>query len=151
MINGVKLKQITKHCDDRGFFAELVRNDEDLLSQFGQWSLSKSYPGVIKAFHYHKEQDDVWFFVGGNVQVVLYDLREESPTNGETQVCYMGEDNPLILMIPAGVAHGYRVLGETPVVMLYLTTKAYQPERPDEYRLAYNDPLISFNWETKHR
>lgn len=50
MIDGVKKKTLLKHHDDRGYFTELVRDDEDLLAQFGQMSLSMSYPGVIKAF-----------------------------------------------------------------------------------------------------
>lgn len=62
MIDGVKVKKLMKHSDDRGFFAELVRDDENLLEHFGQASWSKSYPGVIKAFHYHEKQDDLWFF-----------------------------------------------------------------------------------------
>src|SRR6478735_2149046 len=110
MIEGVKVKKLVKHCDDRGFFAELVRDDEpELLSNFGQASWSMSYPGVIKAFHYHEKQDDLWFFPSGNAQVVLYDLREDSSTHGETDVYYLGEENPVMLLIPKGVAHGYRV------------------------------------------
>ncbi len=52
-----------------------------------------NYPGVIKAFHYHEKQDDLWFFPSGNAQVVLYDLRKDSPTKGETNVHYMGEES----------------------------------------------------------
>ncbi len=152
MIEGVKVKKINKHCDDRGFFAELVRDDEpDLLSKFGQASWSMSYPGVIKAFHYHKKQDDLWFFPSGNAQVVLHDLREESTTSGETEVYYMGEENQILLLIPKGVAHGYRVLGDKPAVIIYFTTESYNAEDPDEMRIKWNDNLINFNWNTQNR
>ncbi|KON88339.1 spore coat protein [Sporosarcina globispora] len=152
MINGVKVKKLVKHCDDRGFFAELVRNDEpDILFKFGQASWSMSYPGVIKAFHYHEKQDDLWFFRSGNVQVVLYDLREESPTKGVTDVYYMGEENPIMLLIPKGVAHGYRVLGQRPAEVIYFTTESYNSNEPDEKRIPWDDPQIAFNWETKNR
>jgi dTDP-4-dehydrorhamnose 3,5-epimerase len=152
MIQGVKVKRLVKHCDDRGFFAELVRDDEpDLLAKFGQASWSMSYPGVIKAFHYHEKQDDLWFFPSGNAQVVLYDLREDSPTKGETDIYYMGEENPILLLIPKGVAHGYRVLGQQPAVIIYFTTESYQPNSPDERRIAWNDPAIGFDWETRNR
>ncbi len=100
MIDGVRHKQLVKHCDDRGYFAELVRDDEGLLERFGQMSVSMSYPGVIKAFHYHKKQDDIWFFPSGNAQVVLVDMREDSRTFKETNVFYMGEENPSVLLIP---------------------------------------------------
>ncbi|GAK11057.1 dTDP-4-dehydrorhamnose 3,5-epimerase family protein [Geomicrobium sp. JCM 19039] len=150
MIEGVKVKQLIKHHDDRGYFAELVREDESILTQFGQMSLSMSYPGVIKAFHYHEKQDDVWFFPAGNAQVVLYDTRRSSPTYKETDVYYMGESNPIVLLIPRFVAHGYRVLGNTPLSIIYLTTHAYRRDEPDEKRIAWNDPRIGFDWNTKH-
>ena len=130
---------------------EILRDDDELLKRFGQASLSKSYPGVIKAFHYHKRQDDIWFFPVGNAQVVLHDMREDSPTKGETNVFYLGEDNPQIVVIPTGVAHGYRVLGNTPAVIVYFTTESYDPKNPDEYRLAWDDPSIGFDWNTQAR
>ncbi|GLB61958.1 dTDP-4-dehydrorhamnose 3,5-epimerase family protein [Cytobacillus sp. NCCP-133] len=152
MIDGVRIKKLKKHCDDRGFFAELVRDDEqDILSRFGQASWSMSYPGVIKAFHYHEKQDDLWFFPSGNAQVVLFDLRQDSPTHGETDVYYMGEENPMMLLIPKGIAHGYRVLGEKPAVIIYFTTQSYNVETPDEKRIEWNDPRIGFDWNTKFR
>jgi dTDP-4-dehydrorhamnose 3,5-epimerase len=151
VIAGVKVKRLVRHSDDRGFFQEILRDDEWLLKRFGQASLAKTYPGVIKAFHYHERQDDLWFFPTGNAQVVLYDLREDSPTRGQTQVVCMGEDNPLLLLIPQGVAHGYRTLGEKPAVIIYFTTESYDPANPDEKRLPYDDPLIGFDWSTKMR
>ncbi|MFX3617789.1 MAG: dTDP-4-dehydrorhamnose 3,5-epimerase family protein [Sporolactobacillus sp.] len=151
MIEGVRTKELDKKCDDRGFFAELVREDETLLERFGQASWSKSYPGVIKAFHYHKLQDDLWFFPVGQAQVVLYDLRKDSPTKGETGVFYLGEDNPSLLLIPRGVAHGYRVLGNEPLMIIYFTTQAYRAADPDEQRIDWNDPEIDFDWSTLHR
>lgn len=151
MIEGVKVKEITKYCDDRGFFAELIRSDERLVDKIAQASMSMSYPGVIKAFHLHEHQDDVWFFPSGQAQVVLHDLRTNSMTKGETNVFYMGEDNPIVLVIPKGVAHGYRVLGTKPATILYFTTNEYDRNNPDEQRVAWDDPMIGFDWKTKHR
>lgn len=151
LIEGVVTKKLIRHCDDRGFFMEILRDDDELLKRFGQASMSMSYPGVIKAFHYHKRQDDLWFFPAGNAQVVLFDLREGSPTKGETNVFYMGETNPMLLVIPIGVAHGYRVLGQTPAVITYFTTESYDPKNPDEKRLEWDDPDINFDWTTQHR
>lgn len=151
MINDVIVKKLVRHLDDRGFFMEILRDDENLLKRFGQASMSKSYPGVIKAFHYHERQDDIWFFPVGNAQVVLYDLRENSSTKGETNVFYMGEDNPIVVVIPKGVAHGYRVLGNEPACIVYFTTESYDLKNPDEKRVDWNDPSIGFDWTTKHR
>lgn len=151
IIEGVVIKQLVRHCDDRGFFMEILRDDDGLLSRFGQASMSISYPGVIKAFHYHESQDDIWFFPVGNAQVVLHDLRENLPTKGVTNVFYMGETNPLLLVIPKGVAHGYRVLGSSPLIITYFTTESFNLADPDELRLAWDDPSINFDWTTKNR
>lgn len=151
MIVGVEAKKLVRHHDDRGFFVELLRDDDNLLKRFGQASMSKTFPGVIKAFHFHELQDDLWFFPAGSAQVVLYDLRPDSPTYKETNVFYMGEDSPLLLLIPAMVAHGYRVLGTQPAVIVYFTTRSYDSEKPDEKRIPWDDPGIGFHWETKNR
>ncbi len=151
MIDGVKIKKLIRHSDDRGYFMEILRNDDNLLLKFGQLSFSKTYPGVIKAFHYHKLQDDIWFFPVGNAQVVLYDMRKNSPTYQDTDIYYLGEDNPQIVLIPVGVVHGYRVLGNEPAIIIYTTTESYDAKSPDEYRIDWNDSNINFNWKTENR
>jgi len=151
MIKGVQIKKVIKYCDDRGFFAELLKSDDPFFKNIKQTSYSESEPGVIKAFHYHKKQDDVWFIAKGMAQVVLYDLRENSETKGQTQVIYAGEDNPILIYIPIGVAHGYRVLGNKRVCLVYHTTEAYNPDDLDEYRIPYDSKEINFDWTTKNR
>ncbi|MCI0471009.1 MAG: dTDP-4-dehydrorhamnose 3,5-epimerase family protein [Candidatus Aminicenantes bacterium] len=151
MIDGVKIKQLKKFSDDRGFFSEVIKFGEDTFCEVRQTSYTEAYPGVIKAFHWHKKQIDVWFPVRGNMQIVLHDLREESPTKGETQVIFGGEDNPILVLIPTGVAHGYRVLGNTPATLFYHTSEAYDPKDPDEERIPFDDPKIGFDWTTKNK
>jgi dTDP-4-dehydrorhamnose 3,5-epimerase len=63
----------------------------------------------------------------------------------------MGEKNLILLFIPHGVAHGYRVLGNRPVALFYHATEAYNPENPDEERIPFDDPEIDFDWQTKPR
>lgn len=151
LITDVEVKKLIKHVDDRGFFMEILRDDDELLKRFGQASISLTYPGVIKAFHYHQVQDDLWFFPRGNAQVVLYDMRADSPTYKKTNVFYMGEHNPILVKIPKGVAHGYRVLGNEPAVIVYLTTESYNREQPDEFRIPWDDPEIGFDWSTQNK
>jgi len=150
-IEGVKYKKLTRHSDERGYFEEIIRDDEDFVKKFGQLSASKTNPSVIKAFHYHEKQDDIWFFPCGNAKVVLHDLRENSKTKGITEVFMMGGDNPGSLLIPKGVAHGYQVLGTEPVIITYLTTESYDPQSPDEKRIEWDDPKIGFDWSIKNR
>lgn len=151
MIGGVKIKQLKVFPDDRGFVTEVIKDGEEVFVGIKQTTYTETYPGAIKAFHWHKKQTDVWFVASGMAQIVLYDLREDSPTRGETDVFYLGEQNRAALLIPPGVAHGYRVLGGKPVKLFYHTDQIYDPQNPDEERLAFDDPTIGFDWSTKNR
>jgi dTDP-4-dehydrorhamnose 3,5-epimerase len=150
-IHDVVIKRLVTHSDDRGYFREILRDDDHLLRRFGQSSVTKTYPGVIKAFHWHQDQDDLWYVVDGMARVVLYDRRPDSPTCGVTQVVYAGDDNPVLIHIPTGIAHGYQVLGHKPVVLVYYVTKAYDPRDPDEQRIPFDDPTIGFDWSIHNR
>jgi len=150
-ISGVVVKNLMKHTDERGYFMEVLRNDDKLLSKFGQSAVSLTYPGVIKAFHWHKKQDDFFFVVSGEAMVVLYDRRDNSPSYGKTQVIFTGENKPLLIFIPKGIAHGYKVLGEKPVLMFYHMTESYDAKSPDEQRIDPYDENIGFNWDIQSR
>lgn len=150
-IEGVSLKKLTAHFDDRGFFAEIAKFGEETFHDIKQTSYTQTYPGVIKAFHWHKKQWDLWCVVQGSAQVVLYDLREDSSTKGTSMVLYPGEHNLMLIAIPPGVAHGYRVLGSKPLGMFYHVTEAYDPKHPDEERIPFDAPMIGFDWDTKNR
>ncbi len=150
-LNGVKIKQVKRNFDDRGFFSEIVKFGEETFCEIKQTSYTETYPGVIKAFHWHRRQYDIWFPVKGNIQIVLHDLRKDSPTQGQTQVIYAGGDWPLVILIPPGVAHGYQVLGTEKAGLFYHTSEAYDPENPDEERIPFDDKKIGFDWETKNR
>ena len=151
MIDGVYLKRLAVHSDDRGILMEVLRADDPCFGPIKQTTYTEAYPGVIKAFHWHRRQMDIWFVASGMAQVVLYDLRAESPTHRQTDVVIMGERAPALLAIPIGVAHGYRVLGTTPAGLFYHTTEAYDPADPDEERIAHDDPAIGFDWTTRPR
>ena len=156
MIQGVKVKNLVIHKDipdteqfgvKLGFLMEVLRNDENLLSKFGQSNMTVAYKGTIKGFHHHEKQDDLWFAATGKIMVVLYDARKDSPTYKETQVLYAGQDDYKLIVIPVGVIHGYKVLSDEPAILIYYTTEAYDPKNPDEKRTRHDDPGIGFKWE----
>jgi dTDP-4-dehydrorhamnose 3,5-epimerase len=151
MIKDVFIKKLILYNDDRGFFSEIMKEGDEMFKDIKQTSYTETYPGVIKAFHWHKKQWDFWFVARGMAQVVLYDLRKKSPTNGETQVIYAGKDNRVVIAIPSGVAHGYRVLGNKKVGLFYHTTEAYNSRNPDEERISFDDPKIGFDWTTENK
>ncbi len=150
-IAGVEIKPLVRHADDRGYLAEMLRADEPIFSGFGQANITLTYPGVVKAWHYHKEQDDLWVCVKGMIRVGLYDMREGSPTQGQTQELYIGDQNPTLVKIPIGVLHGYKVVGNESAMLIYFVTTPYVPGRPDEYRIPWDDPSIPFDWSLQNR
>jgi dTDP-4-dehydrorhamnose 3,5-epimerase len=145
-IEGVKIKPLIRHCDERGYFVEVLRDDDGLLERFGQSNYTICYPGVIKAFHWHRKQYDLWFFCSGEARVVLYDLRPESPTYRRVQEIFAGEREPMLIVIPPLVAHGYQVLGDKNACLFYHTTESYNRDDPDESRKPFDDPEIAFPW-----
>ncbi|HEY2120395.1 MAG TPA: dTDP-4-dehydrorhamnose 3,5-epimerase family protein [Candidatus Acidoferrum sp.] len=156
LIDGIKIEPLQVYPDDRGFFMELARLGKGLATQMVpegdrqiQVSFTLTYPGTIKAIHYHSEQTDLWAAVSGMVQVFLYDLRRHSKTFGLMNTIYVGRFRPWEILIPPGVGHGYKALGVEPIQLLYFTDRHYNPA--DELRIAYNDPAIAYDWETQHK
>jgi dTDP-4-dehydrorhamnose 3,5-epimerase len=139
--------------DDRGYFLEIARTGEGLIADFPpestQLSAALNYPGIIKAFHYHKFQTDYWVAAAGLLQVALVDLRRESRSFGVKNTLYVGALRPWQIRIPPGVAHGYKVIGQQPSVLVYVTDRTYDPK--DEGRLPYNDTAIAYDWELQHK
>lgn len=155
IIQGVQIKTLTVHYDipdagqknvKPGFLVEVLRADDALLKKFGQTVFTVAYPGTIKAFHWHKKQDDLWFFANGRARVVLYDRRQTSPTKGQTQVIYAGQNDYKLIFIPQGVVHGYQIIGQEPSFLFYHVTEMYDTKDPDEERIPYDDPEIGFDW-----
>ena len=83
MIEGVVLKKLVRHSDERGFFEELIRVTDPFFKEgFGQWSHALRKEGIVVAWHYHPTQIDWWYVARGTLKVALYDMREDSPTKG---------------------------------------------------------------------
>ena len=124
-------KLITDVSHNRGNFKTLYQKSK-FLKEIKQVSTSVTYPGVIKAFHKHKKQTDIWYVVSGDVWAITYD--EFTNTKREF---FLGENsNDDILVIPPNTWHGYKVLGNKPATMLYLLDQEYDPD--DEIREKYD-------------
>src|SRR6266852_4527335 len=147
LIDGVRLEPVALWPDDRGYFLEVQRLGHGLAAGIPanstQISAAVNYPGSIKAFHYHLQQNDCWAPVAGLLQVALVDLRVGSPTYGARNTLYTGALRPWQILIPPGVAHGYKVIGSEPAVLVYLTNRFYNPK--DEGRLAHDHPAIGYD------
>lgn len=145
MIEGVLIKQLVTHPDERGFFREVIRVTDDFFEEgFGQLSHSLMHTGVAKAWHIHKKQIDWWYVCSGVLKVVLHDTRHDSKTYRETMEILMGDHQPAcVLRVPPGVAHGCKCISG-PVNLFYVTSNVYNPE--DEGRIQHDDPTIGYDW-----
>ena len=153
LIEGVQIRQLELHPDDRGYFLEVLRFGEGLIAGFDsqtvQVSAACNFPGIIKAFHYHLHQTDCFTPVAGLLQIVLVDLRQGSRTFGLKNTIYAGSLRTWQVLIPPGVGHGYKVLGSESSILVYASDRFYNPD--DEGRIPYNDPSVNYDWELQHK
>jgi dTDP-4-dehydrorhamnose 3,5-epimerase len=149
VIDGVKTKQLRVIPDQRGRLMEILRRDDELFEQFGQAYMTTAYPGVVKAWHYHRIQSDNFAVVHGMMEIALYDSREGSPTKGEVNVFRVGVHNPMLVHIPPLVYHGFKSIGEEEAIIVNLPTEVYNYQQPDEYRLDAHDNDIPHDWSRR--
>src|SRR5882724_7660570 len=153
LIEGVRCGPLAVWPDDRGYFMEVQRIGHGLAAHFppetSQVAAAQNYLGTIKAFHFHLHQTDCWTPVTGLMQVVLVDLRVGSATFGKRNTMYVGALRPWQILIPPGVGHGYKVIGTTDSLLVYMTDRFYNPQ--DEGRIPYDDASINYDWETQRK
>lgn len=160
VIPGVELIPLVTHVDERGYFREILKSSQ--ITKFGQWSMSWMTHGIIKAFHIHRVQTDYWFVPSGVIKAVVVDCRRAkmeigekgecyptnpvSPSESEDPIEYILGDNqePKVLIIPPGIAHGLKVL-QGPAVLMYITSEMYDPS--DEGRIPYDS--LGYNWDER--
>jgi dTDP-4-dehydrorhamnose 3,5-epimerase len=152
LIEGVHLLPLRRFHDDAGSMTELAR----FVPEGGasgaviegvpgfapaQINYATLVPGAIKAFHVHRRQTDLWFVPPEDrVLLVMVDVREGSPTAGLRMRVILGDMNPLLALVPPGVAHGCRNLGTATARIVYMTDLHFrpEPELTDEGRLPWD-------------
>jgi dTDP-4-dehydrorhamnose 3,5-epimerase len=149
LIEGVRVKELQLHCDERGKLFEILRSDEELFTQFGQAYLTTCFPGVVKAWHLHKLQTDNLCLIRGSAKLVLYDPREGSATKGQINEFFPCDERRLLIQIPTGVYHGFKNIGLDELLVLNIPTRVYDYRQPDEYRLDPHSSDIPYDWSRK--
>jgi dTDP-4-dehydrorhamnose 3,5-epimerase len=127
-IEGLIWRKLAPWKDDRGWLIELYREDE-LPAEFHPQMcyVSMTLPGVSRGPHEHIEQADYFAFVGpGEFELHLWDARPASPTRGVRQTARVGQSNPMAVVIPPGVVHAYRNVGEVPAWVMNLPNRLYK-------------------------
>ena len=143
-IRGVLVVPLRAFADERGYFFESFRRSwlPPGAPEMIQGNVSFSRAGVLRGMHYHLRQADFWLVPSGHVRAALYDLRATSPTRGASQVLELGEDLPIGLYIPPGVAHGHYAVSAS--LMTYLVDRYY--DNSDEKGIRWDDPALGIDW-----
>ena len=125
-----------------------MRSTDPHFSQFGEIYFSEIFPGAIKGWHVHRKMELNYAVVSGDIKLVLYDARESSPTHGELQEIFMGEDNYVLVKIPPHVVNGFKAVGNEKAIVANCATIPHDPaeiERIDPF-----DPAIGYDWDIRH-
>lgn len=158
-INGLKIIELNKYSDERGFFIErynqLRFEQNGLPTNFVQDNHSKSQYGVLRGLHYQinpetqKWQGKLVSVIQGVIQDVAVDLRPDSESFGKYFSIELSEENNKMLWIPGGFAHGFLVTSQEPAHVLYKTDEKYIPE--GEGGIAFDDLDINIEWHIKDK
>lgn len=144
MIDGVKIVPLKRIPDERGLIMHMLKRTDPHFLEFGEIYFSCAYPGVIKAWHVHREMTVNNCTISGMIKLVLFDGRADSPTNGKVMELFIGEQNYCLVQIPPGIANGYKPIGDK---MAILANCASLPHDPEE--ISYIDPFendIPYDW-----
>lgn len=144
-IDGVWFHALKKNRSENGAFMEYVRLDaqgvQGLPGQLTprQISVSWAAPKRINAFHIHvkQEQNEIWCVLQGQLMIWLVDCRAGSPTLGVKRKLVFSGEQPMMVHIPSGVAHGYQA-GEQGATLLYTMDAQFDITDPNEGRLPWN-------------
>ncbi len=149
MIEGVKVKKLKVIPDERGRLMEMLRSDDEVFEKFGQVYMTTTYPNVVKAWHFHKEQADNIVCVHGMIKLVLYDQRNDSQTFNSVSEFYLGVNNPLLIHVPPDICHGWMCVSQEEAMIVNVPTEVYNYDRPDEHRIDPHINEIPYDWKRK--
>ena len=140
--DGVELRPLIAHRDDRGWVAEYFRDEWPTGIAPVQWAVTVTGAGVMRGVHVHIRHDDYFVLLQGGAIVGLHDLRPGSPTRGRAAMLELRGEEPTAVIIPPGVGHGFLFL--TPSIYVVGTSHCYDPT--DELGCHWRDPDLGFTW-----
>jgi dTDP-4-dehydrorhamnose 3,5-epimerase len=149
MIEGVVVSPRRQIVDERGKVMHMLRCDDPEFEQFGEVYFSVVFPGVVKGWHLHTRMTLNYAVVSGLINLVLYDNREGSATQGQVDELFVGETNYVLVKVPAGVWNAFKGLGTSPSIVANCATLPHDPE--EIQRIDPTDPRIPYDWAIRHR
>jgi dTDP-4-dehydrorhamnose 3,5-epimerase len=135
--------------DNRGKFIKTFtdeffkENGLDIYIKETYYSISNK--NVIRGMHFQTPPFDhikIVYVPSGSIVDVVVDLRKDSPTYGKYFNIELSSTNGKVLIIPKGLAHGFKSL-ENNTNVTYMQTTSYAPDNDDG--INYNS--FGFDWE----
>ena len=149
MIDGVILTPLRQIFDERGKVMHMLREDSAVFSRFGEIYFSCTHPGVVKAWHLHKEMTLNYAVIQGEIKFVLFDDRQGSPTQGEIQELFISPENYMLVTVPPLIWNGFKCVGTKTAIVANCATLTHSPD--EIIRRAPSDPNIPYHWDLEHR
>jgi dTDP-4-dehydrorhamnose 3,5-epimerase len=144
MIHGVSTRALVVHADERGSLCELLTTRDEAIEPIVHVYQVTAAPGAVRAWVYHRFQNDRLAFTEGRFRVALYDIRPNSPSCYLLNEFVLGREQPTLLRIPPYVIHGVQNIGHEASTFVNLPTKVYQPGAPDKCRIDASDIRVPF-------
>ena len=142
---GVVTTELRQIVDERGAVLHMLRSDAPGFTQFGECYFSELVSGAVKAWKLHRRQTQNLAVPVGRIRLVLFDVRESSPTFGQLRVVEMGRPDAYFrVRIPPGIWYGFACLGKTPALLVNCSDHPHDPTESDIRPPA--DPEIPFDW-----
>ena len=147
---GVTFHDLTTHSDERGTVCEIF----DPRWKWSPGPLVFVYmftirPGRVKGWGMHREHEDRYFILAGELELVLYDERADSPTRGLVARVVLSEYRRRLMNIPPGIWHANHNIGTKDVVVVNCPTTPYDHANPDKYRLPLDTDRIPYRFEPR--
>ena len=149
MIDGVKITPLKQIFDERGKVMHMLSSNSEDFSKFGEIYFSCTYPGVVKAWHQHKEMTLNYAVISGKIKFVLFDDRPESPTRGEVEELFISPENYMLVTVPPLIWNGFKCIGSETAIVANCATIPHNPLEIN--RLLPDDSKIPYNWDLVNR
>lgn len=144
MIEGVVMQPLRQIIDERGRVMHMLQNNNPLFKGFGEVYFSEVLPGIIKAWKLHNQSTQLFAVPVGQIRLVLYDNRPNSPSKGNTQEIITGRDNYQLIQIPPNIWYGYTCIGDVPALVANVIDSPY--DQNESKTLPPNEKSIPYNW-----
>jgi dTDP-4-dehydrorhamnose 3,5-epimerase len=148
MIDGVRITPLKTILDERGIVRHMLKCTDPHFRQFGEIYFSVIFPNAIKAWHIHRKMELNYAVISGNIKLVLYDARNDSPTHGELQEIFMGEDNYVLVTVPPHIINGFKAVGNEKAIVANCASIPHDPEEIERFDPV--DKKIGYNWNIRN-